>query len=276
MSQALRPIPEPNLAEAIERVIATGDIGRLSAIDRIAYYDAVCESLRLNKITRPLEYGMMDGKMVLYFRKEATDQLRKIHNISVTKIEEITVGDLFKVIAHGKTPEGREDVDIAYVSLLGLKGKAEADARMKTITKAKRRLTLSLCGLGFPDESEVEGQYFKRPWSGGQVLAEPAQPAIAEGKLEDQPAEQAQAATPAEVVAESPDRLTREQLQRINDQIEELKRRGVTNTQFKQALIDNFGIDMRTNLSQEQADKFTVLCKDWIEELKQNEAERNG
>ena len=40
--------------------------------------------------------------------------------------------------------------------ITGLKGEALANALMKAETKAKRRVTLSLCGLSWPDESEVE------------------------------------------------------------------------------------------------------------------------
>jgi len=42
------------------------------------------------------------------------------------------------------------------VDIKGLTGKNLANAFMKAETKAKRRVTLSICGLGFLDESEVE------------------------------------------------------------------------------------------------------------------------
>jgi hypothetical protein len=37
-----------------------------------------------------------------------------------------------------------------------VKGEFRANLIMKAVTKAKRRVTLSICGLGFLDESEVE------------------------------------------------------------------------------------------------------------------------
>ena len=40
---------------------------------------------------------------------------------------------------------------------------------MKAETKAKRRLTLSLCGLGLLDETEVEGQSFATPYQPAQA-----------------------------------------------------------------------------------------------------------
>jgi hypothetical protein len=42
------------------------------------------------------------------------------------------------------------------VAIGTLRGDALANAIMKCETKAKRRLTLSLCGLGMLDESEIE------------------------------------------------------------------------------------------------------------------------
>jgi hypothetical protein len=42
------------------------------------------------------------------------------------------------------------------VSVAGLRGEALANAQMKALTKAKRRATLSICGLGFLDETDSE------------------------------------------------------------------------------------------------------------------------
>jgi hypothetical protein len=53
-------------------------------------------------------------------------------------------------------PDSRQDESTGVVALAGLRGEALANARMKAETKAKRRVTLSLCGLGWLDETEVE------------------------------------------------------------------------------------------------------------------------
>jgi hypothetical protein len=42
------------------------------------------------------------------------------------------------------------------VSIANVNGEARANAMMKAETKAKRRVTLSICGLGMLDETEVE------------------------------------------------------------------------------------------------------------------------
>lgn len=72
--------------------------------------------------------------------------------------DEQQLGDdeILTVTVHGHTPDGREDFDIGAVSLRGLSGEARANATKEAVTQGKRRLTLSLIGLEFLDESEVE------------------------------------------------------------------------------------------------------------------------
>jgi len=64
--------------------------------------------------------------------------------------------DLSIVIAKASTPDGRCTESMGAVSVIGLKGEALANALMKTETKAKRRSTLDLLGLGLLDETEVD------------------------------------------------------------------------------------------------------------------------
>ena len=160
--QALTPRPEePELTpfEVIERVISSGDLGRMTPADRVAFYWRTCESLGLNPLTRPFEYLNLDGKIVLYARKDATEQLRQLNGVSITSLRREKDDDLglLTVYAQGIDRTGRTDEASGVVSIKGLSGMALANAAMKAETKAKRRLTLSLCGLGFLDESEVEG-----------------------------------------------------------------------------------------------------------------------
>ena len=64
--------------------------------------------------------------------------------------------DIFSVIVTMQAKDGRRDIDRGDVFVAGLKGIDLANARMRAMTKAKRRCTLSLCGLGWLDESEVQ------------------------------------------------------------------------------------------------------------------------
>ena len=143
-------------ASALERVLVAGDLAGLNEAQRIEYYKAVCESLGLNPLTRPFEYLRLNGRLVLYATRAAADQLRAIHGISILDVRIEQKDDLVIVTVRGRTRDGREDVEVGAVSVAGLRGDALANAQMKALTKAKRRLTLSLAGLGWLDETETD------------------------------------------------------------------------------------------------------------------------
>jgi hypothetical protein len=145
---------EDGAAAVLERVIASGDLSRLTPEERNSLYVQTCSSLGLNPMTRPFEYVTLQGKMVLYARKDATDQLRAIRDVSVSISSREKIGELLIVTARA-TIGARSDESIGAVALEGLRGNDLANAYMKAETKSKRRVTLSICGLGFLDETEV-------------------------------------------------------------------------------------------------------------------------
>jgi len=132
-----------------------GDLKGLTPPQRVAHYTAVCKSLGMNPLTKPFEYLSLNNKVVLYATRCASDQLRKIHGVSVTISERKKEGDLLIVTARAQTPDGRIDEAIGAVSIGNQRGENLANAYMKAETKAKRRVTLSMCGLGWTDESET-------------------------------------------------------------------------------------------------------------------------
>ena len=143
-------------AALLEKVVVGGDLGKLSPGERMNYYKSVCESVGLNPLTRPFDYLVLQGKTTLYARKDATDQLRNLRGVSVRIVSRERVEDVWIVTAEATTADGRTDASIGAVSIGGLKADALANALMKAETKAKRRVTLSICGLGMLDESEIE------------------------------------------------------------------------------------------------------------------------
>lgn len=145
-----------DIAEIMEKVIAEGDLSKLTSSERVLYYDAICKSLGLNPLTRPFEYIKLNNKLTFYARKDATDQLRDIKKISIIKLETKLIGDIYIVTVYGKCMDGREDIATGAVSIKGLQGDALANAYLKAETKAKRRMTLSISGFGILDESEVD------------------------------------------------------------------------------------------------------------------------
>jgi hypothetical protein len=142
--------------QAVEKALIQGDLSALNEEQRLAYYRATCESLGLNPLTRPFEYLRLNGRLVLYATRAAADQLRQIHGVTVEIVDQKQIGDLYLVHVRARTRDGRQDEDIGAISIAGLKGDALANAILKCITKAKRRVTLSICGLGWLDETEVD------------------------------------------------------------------------------------------------------------------------
>ena len=142
--------------DKIEELLATGNIGQFNSQEKVAYINKVCDMMGLNPLTRPFEYVSFQGKVVLYARKDCTDQLRKIHGVSIRVTNQTILEGLLTITVEAQDKTGRVDSDMGALSIAGLKGDALANATMKALTKAKRRVTLSICGLGILDETELE------------------------------------------------------------------------------------------------------------------------
>jgi hypothetical protein len=163
----------------MENVIAKGDLAALSAEERSRYYLKVCESMGLNPLTQPFQYIELDKKLTLYATRSATDQLRSNRSISIRVVSREVVGNVYVVTVEATDATGRADTSIGAVALVKEDGEWKtaqsgkryfagngtlkplgpddlANAYMKAETKAKRRVTLSISGLGWLDESELE------------------------------------------------------------------------------------------------------------------------
>ena len=146
---------ELTISEKAESAIIEGDLKTLSPGERVAYYNRVCDAIGLLPTTRPFGYIVLNGKLTLYALRGCTDQLRKLHQVSI-RIDSITATDgVITAQVSGTDKSGRTDTEIGVVPIGKAQGEELANAMMKALTKAKRRLTLSLCGLGMLDESEV-------------------------------------------------------------------------------------------------------------------------
>lgn len=145
------------VGDVMEAVILKGDLAALTPIERVAYYNEVCRSVGLNPLTRPLEFIRLSGKETLYAKRDCADQLRKLNGISIRVVSAKDEDGMFIVHVKATDRSGREDEDYGIVALSDcVKGEARANAMLKAITKGKRRVTLSISGLGFLDETEVE------------------------------------------------------------------------------------------------------------------------
>ena len=162
MTNAVAVVAEERGALA-EQVAVVGDLAQLTPQQRMAYYSRVCESLGINPYTQPFQYIRLNNKLVLYATRTAADQLRKRNGVSLDAPDIQFADGLVIVTVTGRAADGRTDTEIGAVPLGNLQGEARANAIMKAVTKAKRRLTLSICGLGWLDETEVETIRDARP-----------------------------------------------------------------------------------------------------------------
>ena len=159
-----------SLPEKIEKVLIQGDLAPLSPEERCEYYRRVCKSLGLNPLTAPFQYILFregeggPAKLSLYANKSCAEQLRKLYGISVLSHTQKIENDMCYVEVQVRDRFGRTDVSMGVVPLWKWKdgkridytGKDLANALMKCSTKAKRRATLSIAGLAFLDESELD------------------------------------------------------------------------------------------------------------------------
>ena len=139
-----------------ELALIQNNLAGLNDQERLNYYNNVCTSLGLNPLTQPFSYITLNGKLTLYATRACTEQLRNLHKVSLQITNRQQVGDSYIVTAKASLPDGRFDESTGAVSIGNLKGDNLANALMKAETKAKRRVTLSICGLSFLDETELE------------------------------------------------------------------------------------------------------------------------
>lgn len=145
--------PEVSLSN-IQSVILNSDLSKITEVERLNYYASVCESLGLNPLTKPFEFITLNSKLVMYASRNCTEQLRNTRRVALKIVSRETIGTVYVVTAQAMLLDGRTDESTGAVNTENLKGEALANAMMKAETKAKRRVTLSICGLSMMDASE--------------------------------------------------------------------------------------------------------------------------
>lgn len=147
----------PTTAKAVESIVLRGDISAMTPEDRSRFYFQMCDSLGLSPASLPFAILRLNGKEILYPTRAATDQLAAIHRlnrkiIDGPKVIDLAGTKLVYAVCEATHPNGRTETAVATVPLGD-----HANVMMKCETKAKRRATLSILGLGMLDESELEG-----------------------------------------------------------------------------------------------------------------------
>lgn len=156
-------IPAEQVASNLEKVVIQGDLSSLSSEEKLTYHNEVCKTVGLNPLTKPFEYIRLNGKLTLYATRACTEQLRKLYGVAITDIVSAQEKELYIVRVSAKDKTGRVDMATGAVSTIGLQGDKLANQIMKAETKAKRRVTLSICGLGMLDETEIEDVHDAKP-----------------------------------------------------------------------------------------------------------------
>jgi hypothetical protein len=149
----------PNDAEwrVIEGVVIGGDLTPLTPEQRVRYMQRVCTGLGLNWETSPFIYVKPADKLILYATKDCAAQLRRRDGISieVTGRSFMPEQGIYCVEVKATNAQGRSETAIGSVGVMGMKHETLAGQMMRAETKAKRRVTLSLCGLGLDGEDDM-------------------------------------------------------------------------------------------------------------------------
>jgi len=146
-----------DVESAIAQMQASGkDTGSLTAQQRAGYVTALCRALRLNPLTNPVQFIRLNGREVLYVTRTATDQLAAIHGLNRKTVRGPEIVDIAgtKVAlctVEVSLPNGRSETATATLPVAD-----PAMLYMKLETKAKRRGTLAILGLGMLAEDEAE------------------------------------------------------------------------------------------------------------------------
>lgn len=142
--------------EIIASLLLNGDTSKLNQTQKVQYYTSMCQRVGLDPTTQPFKLLKLNGKEVMYCDRSGAQQLNKLHKVSHQRTHTETVAEVYAVYMRATLPDGRFTESCGAVNISGLKGDALANAMMKAETKAKRRSTLDLLGLGMLDESEIE------------------------------------------------------------------------------------------------------------------------
>lgn len=138
---------------------SVGDFSVLSNEERNVFVEHICETYNLDKSSVPVRFvtDNKSKKVIPYLARTATDQLRMNLNISVIEqnVQFSPNGIACIVTVKVQDDKGRTDMDVGSVFLGNATGDDYAKQIMSCVTKAKRRATISLSGIGILDEAEI-------------------------------------------------------------------------------------------------------------------------
>ncbi|MEE6185101.1 hypothetical protein [Bacillus pretiosus] len=147
----------------LDRLALNSDLSQLTEEEKRQYYYFVCRKYGLDPFTNPFAFIRFgdSNKLQLCARKNCSDQLRKIHCIDAEIVHRGQIETAVYLEVKVTDKSGRKDTAMGSVPFSTEDGRKLspvqlAHALMTCETKAKRRATLSLCGLAMMDETEVD------------------------------------------------------------------------------------------------------------------------
>src|SRR5690349_3911854 len=101
MTTAVTPTDRdpPKISDKLEQALVEGDLSKLTVQERVQFYNATCDSLGINPLTKPFGYIVLNGKLTLYALKACTDQLREKRGVSIGQLREEEKDGIFTVYA---------------------------------------------------------------------------------------------------------------------------------------------------------------------------------
>jgi hypothetical protein len=136
-----------------------GSVSHFDKSQKQALLSKLCITLGLNEELQPFRiYQNIRGEEYIYATKECCAQLRHREHINIMEVgEPIFSNNTISVRVKGNNKHGRESWEIGSVGTTESMTSAEiAHGVMTAVTKAKRRLTLCLSGLGVLADVELE------------------------------------------------------------------------------------------------------------------------
>ncbi len=146
----------------MKSVITKGDLSSLTPEQLFNHYRSICDSLKLNWLTKPFDLiettdkETQKKKLSLYPNANCAAQLAAEKEISIVRIEEEMMGDYLRIRLYGQDSKGRTGINVSAMFTKNKSGKDWENAYKKAYTQAQRRLWLSMAGLGITESSDVE------------------------------------------------------------------------------------------------------------------------
>jgi hypothetical protein len=147
------------VAHILTNLGLNGSVSHFDKSQKQALLSKLCITLGLNEELQPFRiYSNTRGEEYIYATKECCAQLRHRECISIHEIgEPIFANSTISVRVKGSNKHGRESWEIGSVGVVPeLSPSQVAHGVMTAVTKAKRRLTLCLSGLGVLADVELE------------------------------------------------------------------------------------------------------------------------